>query len=314
VLARSLERVDQIGRELHDPLITALPRSLIGLFEVFSGRLREGVATLEEAQPLLAQKRDFVGSTFALMALGIDYARLGEFDKAERAVAYARELGEQGDVVVRIDGMIGESSVRSIRGDLDAAVALATQCTQMAERAGASACVVASNFVLGDAQFRQGQFGAAKIAFDRGDEIVQVTEQRMFRPSIAAYLRSINANMGQVGTGGQTFEEALADARAIDDLWAEATITLKRAETELTKSAAERDQVQLLADYAIAAQSFADMGARPFHARVMRDWGHALLAIGRADEGREKLRAARDELAALGIAREADELGRELGE
>jgi len=92
LLARSLERVDQIGRELDDPLIAALSRSIVGLYEIFSGRMREGVATLEKVQPLLAQKRDFVGSSFALVALAFGYSRLGDFTKAEEAVRSSRAL------------------------------------------------------------------------------------------------------------------------------------------------------------------------------------------------------------------------------
>lgn len=312
ILRRALDRVEEIGRELNDPLIAALSRSIVGLYQVFSGRMREGVKTLEDVQPLLAQKRDFVGSSFALVALSFGYSRLGDFDKAEEAVRFSRELAEQGDVVVRVDAMIGESTLHSIRGDLEKAVPLALQCTQLAEEAGASACVVASNFVLGDAYMRQNQFGAAKIAFDRGDEIAQVTEQRIFRPSIAAYLRSLAASMGDYRLGDKTFDQAIADAREIGDLWGEATIIWKRAETELKKPAEQRDHAQMLADFATAYESFVAMGARPFSARVLRDWGHALIATGASADGQTRLREALDALDELGIKSEADELRAEL--
>lgn len=312
LLKRSLDRVDEIGRELNDPLIAALSKSIVGLYQIFSGRLREGVTTLEEVQPQLALKRDFVGSSFALVALAMGYSKLGEFGKAEEAVRMSRELAEQGDVVVRVDAMIGESTLHSIRGDLEKAVPLAMQCTQLAEEAGASACVVASNFVLGDAYMRQKQFGAAKIAFDRGDEIAQVTEQRIFRPSIAAYLRSLAASMGDYRLGDKTFDEAIADTREIGDMWGEATIIWKRAETELKKPAEQRDKVQMLADFETAYGSFVAMEARPFSARVLRDWGHALVATGASADGQARLREALVALDELGIKSEADELRAEL--
>jgi tetratricopeptide (TPR) repeat protein len=208
--------------------------------------------------------------------------------------------------------LIGESTLHSIRGDLEAAVPLAMQCTQLAEEAGASACVVASNFVLGDAYMRQGKFDAAKIAFDRSDEIAQVTEQRIFKPSIAAYLRSLGASMGVFLQRGQTFEQAIEEARDIGDLWGEATIIWKRAETEFKKPAADRNQAQMLADYATATRSFEKMGARPFTARVLREWGHALLDLGEVAEGQAKLRESLAHLDELGIKREADELRAEL--
>ena len=68
----------------------------------------------------------------------------------------------------------------------------------------------------------------------------------------------------------------------------------------------------MLADFATATASFAAMGARPFVARISRDWGHELLGLGRRDEGRAKLTEARDLMAQLGIKREADELTAEL--
>ncbi|HEY8136073.1 MAG TPA: hypothetical protein VIF08_08550 [Candidatus Limnocylindrales bacterium] len=311
-LKRSLDRVDEIGRELNDPLIGALSSSIVGLYEIFSGRMRAGIARLEEVQPLLAQKRDFVGSSFALVALSFGYSRLGEWAKAEEAVRFSRELAEQGDVVVRVDAMIGESTLHSIRGDLDKAVPLAMQCAQLAEEAGASACVVASNFVLGDAYMRQNQFGAAKIAFDRGDEIAQVTEQRIFRPSIAAYLRSLAASMGDYRLGDKTFEQAIAEAREIGDIWGETTIVWKRAETELKRPAEQRNQAQMLADFETAYNSFLEMAARPFWARVLREWGHALIATGAVAEGQTKLRDALAQLDELGIRSEADALRAEL--
>jgi tetratricopeptide (TPR) repeat protein len=312
IVKRSLDRVDEIGRELNDPLIAALSKSIVGLYQIFSGRMRLGIATLEQVQPLLAQKRDFVGSSFALVALSFGYSRLGDFEKAEEAVRFSRELAEQGDVVVRVDAMIGESTLHSIRGDLDKAVPLAMQCAQLAEEAGASACVVASNFVLGDAYMRQNQFGAAKIAFDRGDEIAQVTEQRIFRPSIAAYLRSLAASMGDYQLGDKTFEQAIGEAREIGDLWGEATIIWKRGETELKKPAAERNQAQMLADFETAYNQFLEMGARPFWSRVLREWGNALVVTGDVEAGRAKQRDALAELDALGIKAEAEALRAEL--
>ncbi|MEP7360534.1 MAG: hypothetical protein ABI744_03035 [Chloroflexota bacterium] len=311
-LARSLARVNEIGRELNDPMIAALSTSIVGLFEIFSGRMREGVARLEAVQPMLEQKRDFVGSSFALVALAIGYARLGEFAKSELAVQKSKDLAEQGDVVVRVDALIGESNLHSIRGDLERAVPLAMQCAQLSEEAGASACVVASNYVLGDAYMRQGQFASAKIAFDRSEEIAQVTEQRIFKPSISAYLRNLGATMGNVAMHSHIFDDALEEARAIKDLFGEATIVWRRAETEANEPSSRRDESKMLTDFAFATKQFADMGARPYVARVERDWGHALLEIGRNDEGRAKLAESRDLLTSLGITREAEELIQEL--
>jgi tetratricopeptide (TPR) repeat protein len=305
-LRHSLDRVSEIAAELDDPLIAALPTSIIGLFQVFTGDLRAGVESLRSAAPLLEQKHDFVGSSFALVALAIGLARLGRFAEAEDAARSASEVGESGDLIARLDALIGEAQVRSIRGDLDGAVPLAQRCASLGEETGATACVVASSFVLGDALMRQGRFGDARIAFERGASIADVTEQKIFRPSISAYLRATEASLGEFDTSTRSFEEALDEARSVGDRWGETQVIWKRAETEAKRTDADREQ--MLSDYAAAAAAFDEMGARPYLARVLRDWGGTLRAVGQSAEGDQKLRRAIALFDELGIEREADAL------
>jgi tetratricopeptide (TPR) repeat protein len=311
-LRASLQRVSEIGAELGDPLIAAIPESIIGLFRVFTGDIREGVALLEKTAPQLERKHDFVGSSFALMALGLGYARLGEFDKAEDTLTRARALAEKGDIIAKLDTLIGTSWIRSAKGDLDSAVPIAMQCTDMAEAAGASACIVASNYVLGDAYLRQGKFGEAKIALDRSIDVANTLEQRQFRPTIAALVRLNAAHLGQLGAGTMTFDEAIEEARSFGDKWAEATVYWKRAEIESGKPPGEQNRDEMLADFERADSQFEEMGGRPYRARVLRDWGNALKTIGRHDEGDEKLRQAIALFDAMGIKREANDARAEL--
>jgi tetratricopeptide (TPR) repeat protein len=304
-LRTSLERVGEIARELDDPTIAALPESIVGLFQIFTGQIREGIAKLEASAPLLERKHDFIGSAFGLVALAMGYARLGEFDKATDAAKRATALGERGDLISKLDALIGESTVQSIRGNLAEAVPIAQRCTNLAEETGATACVVASNFVLGDAYMRQGKFGDAKIAFERGSEVANAVEQRVFSPSITAYLRANAASMGDFGPKARTFDQALAETRAINDRWGEANVIWKRANTEARMTPGNAEQ--MLADYSAAASAFEEMGARPFLARVSRDWAEALFAMGRRDEATEQLQRAATLLRELGIDAEADD-------
>jgi len=223
----------------------------------------------------------------------------------------ARELADKGDIIARLDTLIGTSWVASVKGDLDAAVPLALQCTNMAEEAGASACVVASNFVLGDALIRQGQFGEAKIVLDRSHTVATTLEQRQFRPTIAALARLNDVYLGELESDAITFTEALEEARSVGDRWAEATVYWKRAETR-SRGRGEVDVDDMLADYARATSEFKDMGGRPFVARVLRDWGNALRKLGRFDEGDAKLREAIELFDEMGITREADGAREEL--
>lgn len=311
-LRHSLDRVAQIAIELEDPLIGAIPASIVGLFQMFTGELREGTKKLAEAAPLLEVKRDYVGSSFALVGLAIGLARLGEFNEAEEAARHAAKVAEDGDLIAKLDSLIGLSTVHSVRGDLESAVPIAMQCTNLAEETGATACVVVSNLVLGDAYMRQGKFTDAKIVFERGNEVANTIEHKTFRPSIAAYMRSNAASLGDFGPDARSFDEALGEARSIGDRWGEANVIWQRAETEAKTDPSAHDAEQMLADYDAATAAFEHMGARPFVARVLRDWGKALHLLGRSEDGDEKLRRALTLFEAMGIEREARDLKAEL--
>jgi predicted ATPase len=310
LVRRSLDRVTEIARQLDDPNIAALPKALVGLFQVFTGDIDAGVAALREAAPLLEAKHAFVGSSFALVALAIGLARQGRFDEALEAAAGAQRLAENGDLIAKLDAQIGASTVHAMRGDLDSAIPIALQCTNQAEQAGATACVVASNFVLGDAYTQQGKFEAAQIAFERSNEVAETFQERSFRPSVLAYLRSNAVNLGQVAVDNKDFEEALAIARASHDRWSEAVVVWKRAQFEATRGGGSSERA--LADYATAAEGFEKMGGRPLLARVLRGWGQALRGLGQAADGEAKLRRALALFEEMGIEREAGEVRAEL--
>ena len=101
----------------------------------------------------------------------------------------------------------------------------------MAEESGAVACVVASNYTLGDVFMRQGKFADAQRVFERSHEVAKAIGERQFRPSLSAYIRSNYASMGEFGPNMTSFDDALEQARQSGDHWAEANILWKRAET-----------------------------------------------------------------------------------
>ena len=304
-IRRSLDRVAQIAEQLDDPFIAAMPKSIIGLFKVFTGRLAEGVALLEEAAPVLAQRNDSIGSSFARMALGIGLARMGRFDEAEAAIDVAMDVAERGDLIARLDSRIGRAIVRQTRGDEISAISLAHECLALAEETGATACLISSSNVLGDSLMQASDYPAARIAYERGTTVAEVTGERMFRPSLTASLRAVAANLGEFEPSAGTFEEALSEAAAQGDDWARAFILWRRAQTESKMTSP--DAMQMLADYEVAARSFDEMGSPPYHARVLRDWGRALRATGDSGSA-EKLARAVAIFDSVGLAREADEL------
>jgi tetratricopeptide (TPR) repeat protein len=304
-VSRSLERIDQIGEEVGDPSMRAIPLALVGLSNVFTGAVREGVAALEEALPLMEGRHESIGTAFARGSLGIGYAMLGEFDKAEAASAMATETAEDGDLIAQLDALIDEAFVRSLKGDLDATVPIARECVERAEETGASACMVVSSWLLGDAFHRQGRFGEARDVLKRGSEISLVTDRKVWRPTLEAWLGSAAAALG-LEEGD--WDAGLATARSIGNRFGEVGILAKRAEVALSRGDIEAARPDIEASIAIAA----DIGLRPILARQLRAWGEALRAVGRQDEAEPVLRRSLAVFEEMGLEREAGVVRTEL--
>ncbi|MEO6207789.1 MAG: hypothetical protein ABIP77_07525 [Candidatus Limnocylindrales bacterium] len=296
----SLDRIAEIGEALHDPSIRALQLAVIGLTQVFTGPIREGVAALDEAVPLLERRHDLIGAAFARGALAIGYATLGEFGKADDAARYATELAADGDVIAQLDAQIAESMVRSARGQLDEAGPIAQACVMRAEQTGATACVIASSWVLGDIYQRQGRFQEARETLQRGAELSLVVDRMMWRPTLQAWLGTTATSLGDFAAAEGSWEEALATVRSVGNRFGEAGILWKRAE-----AFAQRGDMAALADFGASAALLEDLGARPHLARLLRGWGETLRAAGRAAEGDEMLRRALSLLDEMGITGEA---------
>ena len=184
-------------------------------------------------------------------------------------------------------------------GRLDLAVPLARECVDMAEATGASACVLASSWVLGDALHRLGKFADARDILKRGADVALMVDRQVWRPTLQSWLRSASAALGEIVEGD--FEEALGMARSIGNHLGEAGILGKRAES----AAARGDLEPALADFAAAARILEEQGARPTLARVLQGWGDALRRAGRAAEAGPLLKRAAALFDELGLTREA---------
>jgi hypothetical protein len=302
IVARSLHRIDEVGEALDDPYLRATPQALLGMSQVFGGPVREGVERLEQSLPVLEHGPNTVGAAFARGALAMGYATLGRFAEADVAAAHARELAEKGDLVAQLDGLIAESMVRSAEGQLDRAIPIASECVRRAQETGASACVLASSWVLGDVFHRQGRFEEARDVLRLGTDIASVVDRRTWRPTLQAWLSSAAAALGEVDEAD--LAEALAMVRESHNVLGEAGILGKRGE-----ALAVRGQLEAaLADFAASAAILEAEDARPNLARVLRSWGMALRTAGRGGEGEPLLRRSLALFEELGLAREAGEV------
>ncbi|HKB27653.1 MAG TPA: tetratricopeptide repeat protein [Candidatus Limnocylindrales bacterium] len=296
---RSLQRVTEIGEQLGDTSLRALPLALAGLMQVYTGPVRAGVEALEEAVPLMEGHKDMIGAAFARGSLAMGYATLGEFDKAEIASANATELAKSADLIAQLDAQIAESMLRSARGQVDQAIPIAQACISRAAETGASACVMASSFVLGDLLHREGRFAEAKVALKRGRDLSLVVDRMAWRPTLVAWLGGATAALGE--TPEDQWDEVLATTRMIHNTMGEAGILAKRAEA----AARRGDMAAAQPDFVAAVKILEAEGARPSLARVLRVWGEALRAAGRTDEAEARLRRSLALFEELGIPGEA---------
>ena len=298
IVERSLRRMREIGDKVGDPSLSALPLALIGMNNVFAGSVRDGVEQLAESLPKLGDGPGSIAVAFARGSLGVGLAILGRFDEALRAAREATEIASKGDVIARLDAMIMESMVHSMKGDLGTAMPLARECVDLAEGTGASACVMASSWVLGDGFHRQGKFAEARDVLARGAEVSEIVYRKVWRPTLQAWLRT---SVAALDDADADFEEALAGTRAIRNRLGEANILTKRAEV-----AVRRGNVgAAIADYEASTAILEAEGARPNLARALRDWGEALRVAGRLDEAEPLLRRALALFEEMGIDREA---------
>ena len=303
---RSLDRMAEIGETTGDRSQRALPLALVGMGNVFSGSLRDGVKALEEAVPDLDALHDSIGAAFARGALAMGYAWLGEFEKADEAARRTTEIASKGDLIAQLDALIAESMVKSMRGDLDAAMPLARECVERAEETGASACIMASSWILGDVYHRLGQFAEARDVLQRGADVSMVVDRKIWRPTLLAWLSTAAIALGEVADGN--WDEALEGARSIGNRQGEAGILAKRAEAAVARG----DVDAASADFAASTAILEDQGARPVLARVLRSWGEALRAAERTEEAEPILRRALGVFEELGLEREAEAVKAEL--
>jgi tetratricopeptide (TPR) repeat protein len=301
-IQRSLRRVTEIGDQLHDPSLGALPLALAGLNKVFLGPVAEGVAALENAIPLMERRRDFIGAAFSRGWLAIGYAELGEFDKADVAERHATEEAARGDLIAQLDAQIAQAMVRSLRGDLDAALPIAQECVEKSQETGATACAVVSTWVLGDVYQRQGRFDDARDVLQLGHDMAPALgpSGNMWRPTLIAWLGSAQVMSGLSDPDDARWQQALTDARAINNRPGEAGILWKRAEVHARRGR----HAEALADFAAAAAILEEQGMRPNFARVLRGWGETLRASGDPEQADAKLRQALELFDTMGLEKE----------
>ncbi len=294
-LRRALERSGEIGRELGDDSIGAIPLAFAAMGMLFAGEIRQALGVLEGLLPVLQRHGDRMGAAMVAEMLPMGYARLGEFAMAERTGARSNAIARDADVMAILDAHINDAYIDLERGRLDGAADTARECQGEAEDAGALSCAVLSNYLLGMVDVVRGDVRSARASLERAGEIARSASLYPWRNRVFGTLSWTRAMLDDAGPEARAeLDRAIEMDRQTKDAWDEATLlTLRgtlRARSEGTREAG-------LEDFATAAELFTTMGARPALVRTLRAWGEALDLAGQHGDAGER-RAQADALAA----------------
>jgi tetratricopeptide (TPR) repeat protein len=298
-LKHAVEQAEQIGEALGDPAAHAIPKAFMGAGVMFTGELRKGAELLSEALEALEGRTDALSTAILSGFLAMTYARLGQFDDAEHALARSERYAAQGDEIARLDNDIARTAIHLERGDIDDASRLGLQCAEASETLGAVSCAVAANVLLGQSRLILEDALGAKAPLERGLELSLVTEMAPMRTLAKGMLGSVRSRLGDQPAGDAGWNDALAAAVAGGDRFGEAVTLWGRARTHLRR--ATPDWSSALVDLDKALALFELMEARPSVARVLRDRAEVLRSLGRAAEAEGPQQRSRDIAAELGL-------------
>jgi len=299
-LRRSLERSVEIGRDLGDESIGAIPRAFAALGMLSGGRIREAIGMLDQLLPVFQRRGDPIGAALIAGMRSLGYARVGDFAAAERAAAESDAIAQTADLMAILDAQATHAYIDLERGDLDRAADAARACRAQADEAGALSCSVLSNYLLGFVGVVRGEPSAARSAFERARDVAQAASAAPWRNRVLGGLSWSRAMLDDTSTDAiADLDLALETARQTHDPYDEGTLLMLRgtirARSDETREAAR-------ADLAAAHEMLMSIGARPAVIRTLRAWARVLDAAGHGSEASER-RSQADVLATeLGVA------------
>jgi tetratricopeptide (TPR) repeat protein len=298
-LKRALENAERIGEEAGDPASRAIPKAFMGAYLTFIGRLREGAELMNDALRTLEGRGDPRSTAMLTDFLAATYARLGEFARADEALARSERLAQTGDEIARLDATLTRAGINVERGEVEDGQALASQCAMKSEELGAVACAVGANVTLGTAHFRREDVLGAKASVERGYELSLAVNLAPMRTLAQGMLGSIRTRLGDQPAGAAEWRDALAAARAMNDRSGEAATLWLRGLAYANQPSPEWKAA--LDDLDAAGALIESMEARPTLARVQRDRARVLRGLGRNAEAEDSDRRARELARELGL-------------
>lgn len=308
---QSLHQAIQIGQKLNEDSVRALPIAIIGQHAVQVSDYPRGISALEEAIPLLVKHGHLAEAAVNAGVLAIAYGVTGEFARAEEFGRRALDWAEQsGDPNAKVDAELFVGRVHSERGRHDEGLALMRNGVAVAEQIGNLHCAAVGNFYLAGHYLRSGRPDLALPSLERGIELGQYCN---IGPSVKlghALRRVARLEPGNAAEATAAWESAFTAAREMRDSLTIGQLYHQRANM---LAMAPLGWEMARSDYEASEKTFEEIGARPYLANVLRDYGLALRARGQNQLADQKLQKAAEIFETLALRNEATAIREAIG-
>jgi tetratricopeptide (TPR) repeat protein len=203
-----------------------LAESLVGLgyCQTVKGEFAEAQANLNEALDLYRQLGDAKGEAQSLYTQGILFERMGELERAEDSYQAALMLAEsQRDRQAKAKVLSGLATLNGRRGNYPAALQFFLQSLAENQAVGDELGTAQSLMGLGIVYERLDDYANAADALYNSFLTFERLGSRDNAYRAASNLGMLQTRMGKYSDALQSFEQALADAKASGNTLAEAT-------------------------------------------------------------------------------------------
>jgi len=300
-LQDAIHRVLEIGGALEDAKYRGLALALLGDAALLSSNYRQAIERFEEAVPILEAREEYSPAAIAGGLLAVAYAITGELDRAEaigrRALGWGRMSGDPNALM---DAQLFMGRVEAERGNLVEAMDLYRQGVTLAEETGNTLCATIGNLWLGAHHIRMGRPELGAPALEKSGELAQFCNMVPLRGVGRAWLGTVYYERGEVEKAAEAWGAGLESAEALGDRLTTAEIRRQRG-SALASGTGGSETAK--ADFEASVAAFEAMGARPYLARALRDYGRALQRRGETEAGEAKLHRAASLFDALKIER-----------
>jgi tetratricopeptide (TPR) repeat protein len=275
------------------------PLLLMGQIALATGHFRAALTHLEEAEPLLRSRRDFVGESMLGNLRAGAHAMLGDFVRAEQETVRATALAEQGDALARIDARLARAMVVREQGDWRLGIRYASECMDQAEEIGSLSCAAMASLALGGSQLGLGEEDAARATLERGLDLSVQSHLVSQRLTATAMLSEIAGLSGALDLAWPGWQGALEGFEGLGDGFSMADVRLGRSEA--LAMGPHPDPAAALPDLDAAVATLEALEARPRLARALRIRARVLQRLGRDAEAEASLGRAADLAERMGL-------------